>query len=261
MSQKITVIGTGNVAWHLALELERAGHVVNEIYARSEQKALQISEYINHPVITDSLDFSQSTSRMFIIAVSDNAIKTIASEIILPNDALLVHTSGTVPLSILALNGLQRIGVFYPLQTLSKNRRINFSEVPLLIEAGDTDTLLQLENIAQSLSSNVVAVKSEDRVGIHLASVFANNFTNHMIDIAGQVMDNNALDIKLLMPLIRETVEKALDQNPAAAQTGPAIRGDTDTMQRHLAYLDFNPRYQQLYRLISQSISNNKSKK
>ena len=82
-----------------------------------------------------------------------------------------------------------------------------------------------------------------------------------MIDIAGQVMDSNALDIKLLMPLIRETVEKALDQNPAAAQTGPAIRGDTDTMERHLAYLDFNPRYQQLYRLISQSISNNKSKK
>ncbi len=261
MSQKITVIGTGNVAWHLALEFERAGHVVNELYARSAQKALHISRKLNSPVITDNLDFSLSSSRMFIIAVSDNAIEFIVSEIILPNDALLVHTSGTAPLSILAKASLQRTGVFYPLQTLSKERRVNFSEVPLLIEAGDADTLLQVEKIARSLSRNVVEVKSEDRLGIHLASVFANNFTNHMIDIASQVMEDNALDMKLLKPLIAETVEKALDQNPTAAQTGPAIRGDTGTMARHLAYLEFNPRYQQLYRLISQSISDNKAEK
>ncbi len=249
------------MAWHLAQEFERAGQVVNEIYARSEPKAQRLSQYLDSPVITNSLDFSQSSSYLFIIAVSDNAIKSIASEIILPNEALLVHTSGTVPLSTLASTDLQRIGVFYPLQTLSKNRRVNFSEVPLLIEGSDAETLLQLKNIAQSISSNVVEIKSEDRLGIHLASVFANNFTNHMIDIASQVMESSALDMKLLKPLIRETVEKALDSNPAAAQTGPAIRGDTDTIERHLAYLESSPEYQQLYRLISQSISNNKTEK
>ncbi len=261
MSQKITIIGTGNVAWHLALELERAGHLVNEIYARSEQKGLEISQNLNNPVITESLDFSQSASRLFIIAVSDNAIESIASGITLPADALLVHTSGTMPLSILTLADHDRTGVFYPLQTLSRNRQIQFSEVPLLIEAGDADTLQQLQKIARTISSNVVVLKSEDRMGIHLASVFANNFTNHMIDIAGQVMNRNALDVKLLEPLIRETVEKVFDHNPSAIQTGPAIRGDTDTIDRHLAYLDFNPRYQQLYQLISASISSNKTEK
>lgn len=260
MWQEITIIGTGNIAWHLAAEFERAEHVINEVYGRSEANALQFSENLNNPVITENLDFTQSTSSLFIIAVSDKAIESVVSEIVLPEKALLVHTSGTVPMSVLELAGVERIGVFYPLQTFSKHRKVNFSEVPLLIEASDDSTQQQLENIAVSLSPKVTVVNSKDRLGIHLAAVFANNFTNHMIDIAGQVMERNALDLKLLEPLIRETIDKALDQNPSMVQTGPAVRGDTGTMQKHLQYLEFNPAYQELYRLISESINKGRSK-
>ncbi len=258
MPLKITIIGTGILAWHLAPELERAGHVINEIYGRSEDKALQISKNLYNPTITESLDFSLSTSSLFIIAVSDNAIEFIASEIVFPDEAMVVHTSGSVPMSTLELTALDRIGVFYPLQTFSKERKIKFSEVPMLIECNDQLAEHDLEEIASSISSNVTVVNSEDRLGIHLAAVFANNFTNHMIDIAGRLMENRDLDLELLKPLIRETVAKALDQNPVEAQTGPAVREDTETMQKHLDLLDFNSRYQELYQLISESIRDSK---
>lgn len=255
MSLIITIIGTGNVAWHLAPALERAGHVINEIYGRSENKALLLSEKLSNPAVTESLDFSRSISSLFIVAVSDDAIGSVASEIVLPDRAILVHTSGTVPMSRLQRTDLDHIGVFYPLQTFSRNRDINFSGLPLLIEASDATTQMRLEEIGESLGSEVTMVKSENRLAIHLAAVFANNFTNHMIDIADQVMEDNALDFNLLKPLIRETVEKALAQNPSTTQTGPAARGDADTMQKHLQRLEYNPQLQELYRVISESIS------
>lgn len=258
MSEIITIIGTGNVAWQLAPALERAGHVINEVYGRSEEKALQVGALLDNPVISISLDFSRSSSTLFIIAVSDNAIESVVSRMVFPDQAVLVHTSGTAPLSILKGTDLEHVGVFYPLQSISRNRRLQFFELPLLIEASDASTQQQLEKIGGSLGAAVTLVNSEDRLGIHLAAVFANNFTNHMIEIASQVMDSNGMDFQLLKPLISETVEKAFDENPSAAQTGPAIRGDTGTMEKHLARLAFNPRYQALYKLISESISQGK---
>ncbi len=258
ISQKITIIGTGNLAWHLAPALESAGHVINEIYGRSEDKALQITENLYNPAVAESLDFSSSASSLFIIAVSDNAIESVASEIVLPDKALIVHTSGTVPMSILELTALDNTGVFYPLQTFSKDRKVKFSEAPMLIEANNEYAHEILEKIASSISPNVKTVNSEDRLSIHLAAVFANNYTNHMMAIASQVMDNNELDFELLEPLIRETIEKALDQRPSDAQTGPAIREDNETMERHLENLSFNSDFQELYRLISKSIINSK---
>lgn len=260
MSQIITIIGTGNLAWHLAPALERAGQVINEVYGRSENKALLLTEKLNNPAVTGSLDFSRSISSLFIVAVSDNAIGSVTSEIVLPDRAILVHTSGTVPMSQLQRRDLDHIGVFYPLQTFSRNREINFSGLPLLIEASDATTQIRLQEIGESLGTEVTVVKSENRLGIHLAAVFANNFTNHMIDIAGQVMEDNTLDFNLLKPLIRETVGKALAQKPSTAQTGPAARGDTDTMQKHLQQLGYNPQLEELYRVISESIRKSKER-
>ena len=253
-SDKITIIGTGNVAWHLAPALENAGYVINEIYGRTEDKALQLSENLYNPLVVDSLDFSTSTSSLFIIAVSDNAIESVATEIVLPDEAMVIHTSGTVPMSILNLTALDYIGVFYPLQTFSKERKLSLDKVPFLIEANDEDGLEILKRIASYISSNVKCVNSEERSKIHLAAVFVNNFTNHMLAIAGDLMDRNELDFNLLEPLIRETIDKALDQKPLNSQTGPAIREDQNTMERHLEELSFNSDYQQLYKLISESI-------
>ncbi|NNE63419.1 MAG: DUF2520 domain-containing protein [Gammaproteobacteria bacterium] len=254
MPHSITIIGTGNVAWHLAPALEQAGHVINEVYGRSEDKALILQERLNNSGLAPSLDFSQSESTLFIIAVSDNAIKKIASEIVLPEQTILVHTSGTAAMSLLQESGIKNIGVFYPLQTISRNRDISFRGLPLLIEASNSSTQDQLEKIGDSLHAETTVTSSKDRKGIHLAAVFANNFTNHMIDIAGQVMREKSLDVNLLTPLIRETVEKALAQSPSSAQTGPAARGDTDTMQNHIQQLEFNPQLQELYRMISKNI-------
>ena len=153
MAQIITIIGTGNVAWHLAPALERAGHVINEVYGRSENKALLLCERLSNPVVTTSLDFSRSSSSLFIIAVSDNAIESVASDIVLPDQAILVHTSGAVPMSRLQRIDLDHIGVFYPLQTFSRNRDINFSGLPLLIESSDATTQMRLEEIGKSLGT------------------------------------------------------------------------------------------------------------
>ncbi|MCP4429391.1 MAG: DUF2520 domain-containing protein [Gammaproteobacteria bacterium] len=259
MSQFITIIGTGNVAWHLAPALEQAGHVINEVYGRSEKKARLLCERLNNPVVATGLDFTESRSTLYIIAVSDNAIESVVSTIVLPEQAILVHTSGTAPMSRLQLTGLNNVGVFYPLQTISQNRDINFSELPLLIEASNVTTRKQLLETGKSLGAEITITTSEHRQDIHLAAVFANNFTNHMIDIAGQVIRQKALDVNLLKPLIRETVEKALAQNPSTAQTGPAVRGDSETMQNHIQQLEFNPRLQKLYRLISESIQYSKT--
>ena len=259
MLHTITIIGTGNVAWHLAPALEQAGHIINAVYGRSEDKALSIRERLNNPLLATSLDFSQSGSSLFVIAVSDNVIEKVAAELALPEQAILVHTSGTAPLSLLRVTGLNNIGVFYPLQTISKNRVISFSGLPLLIEASNRRTQDQLEEIGDSLQADTAVTSSKHRKGIHLAAVFANNFTNHMIDIAGQVMREKSLDVNLLKPLIRETVEKALAQSPSSAQTGPAARGDTSTMQNHIEQLDFNPQLQALYRLISKNIADGRA--
>lgn len=255
MPHSITIIGTGNVAWHLAPSLEKAGHNINAIYGRCEDKALLLRERLNNPLLATSLDFSQSDSTVFIIAVSDNAIDSVASTIILPEQAILVHTSGTASMSSLQVTGLNNIGVFYPLQTISKTREISFCGLPLLIEASNSSTQHQLEKIGDSLHADTTVTSSSDRKGIHLAAVFANNFTNHMIDIAGQIMRQKSLDENLLKPLIRETVEKALAQSPSSAQTGPAARGDTSTMQNHIELLEFNLQLQDLYRLISKNIA------
>lgn len=259
MPHTITIIGTGNVAWHLAPALEQAGHVISAVFGRSKDKALLLRERLNNPLLATSLDFLQSESTLFIIAVSDNAIEKVAAELALPEQAILVHTSGTAPMSLLSVTGLNNIGVFYPLQTISRNSEISFCGLPLLIEASNRRTQDQLEKIGDSLHADTTVTSSEDRKGIHLAAVFANNFTNHMIDIAGQVMRQKSLDVSLLNPLIRETVEKALAQSPSSAQTGPAARGDTSTMQHHIEQLEFNPQLQALYRLISKNIADGRA--
>lgn len=254
MSLSITIIGTGNVAWHLAPALEQAGHEINEVFGRSKDNLDLLAQRLNNPAVTTSLDFSQSQSSLFIIAVNDNSIGSIVSSITIPQQAVLVHTSGTAPLSRLQHTGLQNSGVFYPLQTFSKSRNISFVGLPLLYEASNAFTENLLLEIGESLGADTTAASSKDRQGIHLAAVFANNFTNHMINIANKVMEEKALDGKLLKPLIGETVAKALAQSPSSAQTGPAARGDTDTIQQHIQQLEFNPRLQDLYRLVSESI-------
>jgi predicted short-subunit dehydrogenase-like oxidoreductase (DUF2520 family) len=254
MKFSIAIIGTGNLAWHLAPALENAGHTITEVYSRDLHRAKKITERLYVTEAKDDLDFSDSQAEIFIIAVSDHAIPDIADSIILPEGSILVHTSGTVSLQILDYSSASYTGILYPLQSFSKSRNIDFEEVPFLVESDDQTTLHKLRILANSLSSNHYLVKTKDRKALHIAAVFASNFTNHMLLISEEIMRRQGLDYEMLKPLIIEQISKALEMGAKAAQTGPAIRGDIDTLDLHFQFLNYNEQVAEIYKIISQDI-------
>jgi predicted short-subunit dehydrogenase-like oxidoreductase (DUF2520 family) len=254
MKFSIAIIGTGNLAWHLAPALENAGHTITEVYSRDLHRANKITGRLYVTEAKDNLDFSDSQAEIFIIAVSDHAIPDIADSIILPEGSILVHTSGTMPLQTLAYSSASYTGILYPLQSFSKSREMDFEEVPFLLESDDPTTLQKLKDLAKSVSPTYYSVKSKDRQSLHIAAVFASNFTNHMIRISEEIMKRQGLDFEMLKPLIIEQISKTLDIGAKAAQTGPAIRGDINTLDLHFQFLNYNEQIAEIYKLISQDI-------
>ncbi|WP_041738297.1 Rossmann-like and DUF2520 domain-containing protein [Echinicola vietnamensis] len=250
----IAVIGTGNVAWHLAPALENAGHTITEIYSRDAHRAEKIVHQLYTAEVKTDLDFSESKARIYIIAVNDMAISQVADGIILPEESILVHTSGSMPLDTLNYSSASYTGIFYPLQSFSKSRQIEMDEVPFLLESDDQATLQCLKKLAKSLSPHQYVVKSKDRKALHVAAVFASNFTNHMIHIAEEVMRRQGLDFDMLQPLIIEQISKTLEIGAKAAQTGPAVRGDLNVLDLHYQFLNYNDQLAEIYKIVSQDI-------
>jgi predicted short-subunit dehydrogenase-like oxidoreductase (DUF2520 family) len=254
MKFKIAILGAGNVAWHLAPALENAGHTITEIYSRDIKDALKLTNQVYVADPKDDLDFSESEANLFIIAVSDDAISAIAEEVILPDNSILVHTSGTAPLNLLGYSSATYTGILYPLQSFTKSREISFEEVPFLLESDDAATLQHLKKLAKTLSPLVYTVKSKDRLAVHVAAVFASNFTNHLLKIAEEIMHRQGLDYEMLKPLVIESIGKSLELGAKKAQTGPAKRGDFETLETHFRFLNYNETFAKLYQLISQDI-------
>ncbi len=249
----MALIGAGNLAWHLAPELERQHAVlVTEVYSRTQKNAKKITRLLYEAQAVTSLDFSESEAEIFVLAVSDDALSEVISELRLPEDALVIHTSGTKSLSV--LERFERYGVFYPLQTFSQGKKVNFREIPFCLEASDTETLDILVELADYLTENIFHITSQERVKLHLAAVFACNFTNHLLAISSEILRKNHLEFDLLKPLIRETIEKGLRENPLEVQTGPAIRNDQMTLERHLEIIQNQPEFYQIYRAMTESI-------
>ena len=249
----IAIIGSGNVAWHLAPELENAGHCVSELYSRNPKNAKALQKRLYNAEINPSLDFSDSQAQVFILAIADDAIENIAQEIALPVGAVIVHTSGSQPISKLGYASAAHLGVFYPLQTFTKSKRISFEDIPILIEAEDKQTARILKNLGKSISKKIFEVSSKDRLAIHVAAVFACNFSNKMFGIAKEILQNQGFDFSLLRPLIAETINKSLDIGPKQAQTGPAARRDLETLDKHMDFLK-RSEYQKLYKIITKKI-------
>ena len=255
---KLVIIGAGNLAGHLAPALEDAGLMVAGVYSRRLARAQQLADRLYGTPAQNHLDFSNSEAQLFIVAVADDAIEVVAQALLLPPGATLVHTSGSQPLGALRRAATERTGVFYPLQTFSSARRITFRDVPICLESDDPEVLLRLTKLARKLSQHVALVSSEERQVLHVAAVFANNFTNHLLGMAQALTEAHRVDFSLLHPLIEETVEKALANGPVAAQTGPAVRGDDTTIRRHLKQLrQFDPAYAKVYKAITQHIREN----
>ena len=250
----ISFIGAGNVAWHLAPALDNAGFSVREVYSREATHAKALVKKLYHGSYQSHLDFSESRSGIFIVAVSDDAIEEVVKEIAIPEDAILVHTSGSQPLELLQYAATANTGVFYPLQTFSKDRKVDLSGVPFFIEANNKHTERTLVSIAKAISKRVTKLDSEQRKALHIAAIFASNFTNHLFRIAKGILAESRLDFVLLAPLIKETVEKGLSLGPEAAQTGPAKRKDLKTLDKHFEFLKGDEEVAEIYRLITQHI-------
>ncbi|MBX2900971.1 MAG: DUF2520 domain-containing protein [Cyclobacteriaceae bacterium] len=250
----LSFIGSGNLAWHLAPAFDNAGFVVKEVYSPNPQHAEALTERLYQAEVKATLDFSTSTSSIFILAVRDEAIAQVAREIILPDEAVLIHTSGSVPITELQYAATPHVGVLYPLQTFSKERKVDFSSIPLFVETVTDEAATVVLALSKALSKQVRKITSEERKALHVAAVFASNFTNHMLTLARQVMQQNSLEFNWLKPLITETLNKSLTIGPHHAQTGPAKRGDLEILDNHLQFLSEDERATEIYRIISQHI-------
>lgn len=244
---KIVILGTGNVALNLlrAFRSSKTAEVV-QVVGRNKNNIPQSEDL---PSFTS--DFKNiKEADIYIIAVSDNAIRTVSQQ--LNNEkGVVIHTSGSKGMEVLPKNSER--GIFYPLQTFSKERTPNFSEIPICIEAENDLVLSQLEALAKGLSDTVVKINTEQRTALHLAAVFMNNFTNHLIYQADEICKNHQLSSELLKPLLRETIQKLEDMSPLEAQTGPARRGDYKTILNHMGLLK-DQKQREIYSLLSQSI-------
>ena len=242
----VTLVGSGNVAHHLANALSNAPNVVLDRWVVHTPSSVLID--INTK-FSEKFD-EPSSSQIIILAISDDAIADYSASLN-QSDALLVHTSGSVNLH--HMDKKHRRGVFYPLQTFSKNKPLEFSSIPICIEALQKEDLNLLTALADALGCKSRVISSEQRLALHLAAVFVNNFSNQMYRIAHEITDGARLDFDLLKPLILETAMKVQDLSPYQAQTGPALRKDQKTIKRHLKQLE-KENHRLIYELITKSI-------
>ncbi len=254
MISQISIIGSGNLAWHLAPALENVGYKVNDVYSRNREHAAKLVGRLYNAEVKDNLDYSESTSDLIIIAIKDDAIEDICTELIIKEQCGVVHTSGTQPISVLGYVPTEHTGVIYPLQTFSKSKSVSFEEIPICVEAMTSTLEEDLKILSGKISKKVVKMDSHDRRLLHLAAVFACNFTNQLFHISKELLDRRGIEFDLLHPLIRETVEKSLNLGPENAQTGPAARQDYEVIDTHLSYLSQEEELSSLYELITKLI-------
>lgn len=252
---RVIVLGTGNVAWHLAQILEKSGFEIVCLAGRNELKANELGAKLYDPIIQTHFDFRDIQADILIMAVSDTAIASLASEIQVPENCLVVHTSGAVPLSALDALGKERVGVLYPLQTFTKDKKVVLKKTPICIESYYDDALEKLSDIALALSSDVYRLNSQDRKVLHVAAVFACNFTNHLLSVSESLLQSRDLPLGILRSLVEETIQKAFELGPEKGQTGPAVRRDNAVLKAHMNLLNaYSSDQKVLYALLSKSI-------
>lgn len=243
----IVIIGSGNVAQHLITAFLQSNEVeLVQVFSRQKEK-------VSHLISLDKIvsDYTEIKSAdVYLLAVSDNVIAEVSEKLPFEN-CLVVHTSGSMPMEILEPKNHR--GVFYPLQTFTKNKAVDFSVIPICLEAENENDFLTLKTVAQSISSRVESISSEQRKALHVAAVFVCNFVNHLYQMGQEICEEHHLSFELLQPLILETAQKITQLSPKEAQTGPAKRNDTTTINAHLHFLtDANQK--EMYQLLTKSI-------
>ncbi len=245
----IVILGAGNVAFHLTRALIENTLNVRQIFNRTLEKAQEIGE-ANRISYTDKISEIEKAD-LYIIASADSGIEEF-SHYIPYDDVLVVHTSGSSPMS--TLKGDYRKGVLYPLQTFSRERNMRYDNIPFFIEAENPEDLIKLNNLAKRVSNEVHELDFAARMQVHMTGVWANNFVNHLYYIAGNICEQNNVPFDVLLPLIQETANKVIELHPKDAQTGPAKRGDQLIIDRHLEELQNDSRLLQIYQIMTDSI-------
>lgn len=247
----ITIIGAGNVANHISRHFHASGLKIDAIWSRSAGKAEQLARELECDWSTEQEKLPVNSS-FYLLAVSDNSVAELAT-MFKGRRGIWLHCAGALTMKVLE-QSFARFGVMYPLQTITAERKLSFQEVPIIIEGSDSDTTEEIRSLAELLSERVMTLDSSKRLILHLAAVFANNFSNHMIGISHAILELNQMDPSLLDPILKETFLKAIDLGPSNAQTGPAVRKDRLTMEKHLELLKAYPEWEKMYTFMSQEI-------
>ena len=251
LKSKIVLIGAGNIATHLGLALKQVGCNIVQVYSRTQKSASQLAKILATDYTTDLKKIAKA--ELYIICVKDDVIADIVKKIKF-NNALAVHTSGSIDMNVFK-GHTNNYGVFYPLQTFSKNKKTDISFVPICVEANDNTNKKIVMQLAKTISDRVIYLDSQQRKTVHLAAVFACNFTNHMYSIAEKIVKEKNIPFNILVPLIQETAHKIVSHSPAKMQTGPAIRNDKKVIKQHLKMLKEKKEFKKIYQLLSDAIS------
>ena len=245
------VLGAGNVATHISRHLHFAGHNITCIWSRSRARAQKLADEFGSAGTADPGKVP-SGADFYLVAVPDRAIPDVTGKY-RGSGGIWIHTAGAVSMDVLEKD-FEEFGVFYPLQTLSADQMVSLEDTPFLVEGSGPQVTRQISALASSISETVIEMDSSSRLVIHMAAVFANNFSNHMVTIAERILKENKGDLELLAPILRETFSKMVRMGPENAQTGPALRNDQVTIQKHLELLKAYPEWEKLYTFVSRDI-------
>lgn len=251
---RIVIIGSGNVAQHLISAFKKSQDIeIVQVFSRKKN----LDDKLIPPERVTNDIYTIKEADLYIISVTDNAITEVSGNLSL-RDKLVVHTSGTTSMDI--LNDKNRKGVFYPLQTFTKGKEVDFKEIPICLEAQNEEDYILLQKVAKSISEKAIKISSEQRKAIHVSAVFVCNFVNHLYQIGNEICLQNNIPFEILHPLIEETADKIKSLSPIEAQTGPAKRNDTETINAHLNFLS-NETQKEIYKLLTKSIIDTHVKK
>ncbi|MCX6253038.1 MAG: DUF2520 domain-containing protein [Bacteroidia bacterium] len=253
IKHNVSFAGAGKVAGALCKELYHTGFRIDLIVSQTESNGRSLADSCKASWSSD-LIFPES-SDVIIVAVPDHRLKSVLGKIKCRPDTLVAHTAGSFGLNIFP-EQIKRKGIFYPLQTFSKERKVNFKDLPFLLESSDKQSSALLANLVESIGGKVHFVDNEHRRMLHLAAVFVCNFTNHMLTQGKDIVLKAGFPFEVLEPLIKETISKAIEIGPENSQTGPALRNDQNTIEKHLELLSFSPELQKIYSEMTQSIIN-----
>lgn len=245
------IVGTGNTAWFMAVRLVKAGHECKGIFGRQQEKAQQLARAVGAPVLQSITDIKDDAD-FCILAITDHAIKDVAGNFRFKNTTL-IHTAGSVSRMVLEPFA-PHAGVIWPVYSIVKENLPMHRDVPMTIKGTTDHSESILQQIASSITDIYYTISWEQRQWLHLCAVLCNNFTNHMMAVGEEICHSQHIPFSLLYPIVTQTAERIRQTSPKALQTGPARRGDNITIERHLALLNENPEWQQLYKAITTSI-------